>query len=159
MAMSETFFEELKRHVRFDRNEMELAIMLETRREAFIEKVQFLERLEEANLERRLAVTSAQYDEVVEEGEAWISTINASASQTRLAGWSRTSSGSRERRPCASSAEICVPFARDTIGNRARYREEMKQGSLNPGFPEDAPISEPSWPITGRGGRGSESFW
>ena len=56
--------------------DMELAIMLETYREAFIEKVQYLERLEKANLERRLAVTSAQYDEVVEKGEALITTID-----------------------------------------------------------------------------------
>jgi PAS domain S-box-containing protein len=58
--------------------DMELAIMLESYREAFIEKVQYLERLEKANLERRLAVTSAQYDEVVEKGEALIATIDAS---------------------------------------------------------------------------------
>jgi PAS domain S-box-containing protein len=44
---------------------IELAIMLETYREAFLEKV-----------ERRLAVTSAQYDEVVEKGEALITTID-----------------------------------------------------------------------------------
>ncbi len=56
--------------------DMELAIMLETYREAFIEKVQYLERLEKANLERRLAVTSAQYDEVVEKGEALMTTID-----------------------------------------------------------------------------------
>ncbi len=57
--------------------DIELAIMLESYREAFIEKVQYLERLEKANLERRLAVTSAQYDEVVEKGEALITTIDA----------------------------------------------------------------------------------
>jgi len=57
--------------------DMELAIMLESYREALIEKVQYLERLEKANLERRLAVTSAQYDEVVEKGEALITTIDA----------------------------------------------------------------------------------
>ncbi len=57
--------------------DLELAIMLETYREAFIEKVQYLERMEKANLERRLAVTSAQYDEVVEKGEALITTIDA----------------------------------------------------------------------------------
>ncbi len=58
--------------------DMELAIMLETYREAFIERLQYLERLEKANLERRLAVTSARYDEVVEKGEALITTIDAS---------------------------------------------------------------------------------
>ena len=57
--------------------DMELAIMLETYREAFIEKVQYLERLEKVNRERRLTVTSTQYDEVVEKGEALITTIDA----------------------------------------------------------------------------------
>jgi len=57
--------------------DLELAIMLETYRETFIEKVQYLERMEKANLERRLAVASAQYDEVVEKGEALITTIDS----------------------------------------------------------------------------------
>ncbi|HEU5056976.1 MAG TPA: protoglobin domain-containing protein, partial [Kofleriaceae bacterium] len=57
--------------------DLELAIMLESYREAFIERVQYLERLEKVNLERRLAVTSAQYDEVVEKGEALITTMDA----------------------------------------------------------------------------------
>lgn len=56
--------------------DMELAIMLETYREAVVERVRHLEGLEKAHLERRLAVTSAQYDEVVEKGEALITTID-----------------------------------------------------------------------------------
>jgi PAS domain S-box-containing protein len=58
--------------------DLELAIMLESYRDAMIDKVQYLERLEKANLERRLAVASARYDEVVEKGEALITTIDAS---------------------------------------------------------------------------------
>ena len=66
--------------------DMELAIMLETYREAFIERLQYPERLEKANLERRLAVTpSAQYDEVVENGEALITTMDASGEEHDLA--------------------------------------------------------------------------
>ena len=45
---------------------IELAVMLETYREAFVEKI-----------ERRPAVSSAQYDEVVEKGEALITTIDS----------------------------------------------------------------------------------
>ena len=46
--------------------DLELAIMLETYREAFVEKVQQLERLERSLIERRLAISEARYQEIVE---------------------------------------------------------------------------------------------
>ncbi len=57
--------------------DIELAIMLETYREAFVHKVQHLERLEKVHLELRLALSEARYDEVVEKGEALITTMDA----------------------------------------------------------------------------------
>ena len=56
--------------------DIELAIMLETYREAFVHKVQHLERLEKVHLELRLALSEARYDEVVEKGEALITTMD-----------------------------------------------------------------------------------
>ncbi|MBI4509196.1 MAG: PAS domain S-box protein [Deltaproteobacteria bacterium] len=59
--------------------DIELAIMLETFREAFVEKVQHLERLEKSLLERRLAISEARYEEIVEKGEVLIATAEPSA--------------------------------------------------------------------------------
>jgi PAS domain S-box-containing protein len=55
--------------------DLELAIMLETYGEAFVEKVQQLERLEKSLLERRLAISEARYEEIVEKAEALIATM------------------------------------------------------------------------------------
>jgi PAS domain S-box-containing protein len=52
--------------------DLELAIMLETFREAFVDKVQHGERLEKAHLTQRLAISEARYAEVVENAEALI---------------------------------------------------------------------------------------
>jgi PAS domain S-box-containing protein len=54
--------------------DIELGIMLESYRIAFVEKVQHLERLEKLVLERRLALSEASYEEIVERGEALIAT-------------------------------------------------------------------------------------
>ena len=56
--------------------DLELAIMLESYQEAFVEKVQYLERLEKVNLQRQLAMSEARYDEVVEKSEALIATAD-----------------------------------------------------------------------------------
>ncbi|HET6347186.1 MAG TPA: protoglobin domain-containing protein, partial [Myxococcota bacterium] len=57
--------------------DLELCIMLETYAEAYIDKVQQLERSEKTRLERRLAVSEAQYQEVVEKAEACIATFDS----------------------------------------------------------------------------------
>jgi len=54
--------------------DIELCIMLETYREAFVDKVQELERLERARLERNLALSEVRYEEIVEAGETLITT-------------------------------------------------------------------------------------
>jgi PAS domain S-box-containing protein len=56
--------------------DLELAIMLETYREDYIAAVRDLERLEKLELERQLAVSEARYDQIVEEAEAFITTVD-----------------------------------------------------------------------------------
>jgi PAS domain S-box-containing protein len=56
--------------------DLELAIMLETYREAFVEKTQKVERIERVSLEKVLAMTQARYDEIVESGEALVVTFD-----------------------------------------------------------------------------------
>src|SRR5262249_3934781 len=57
--------------------DIELAIMLEAYREAFVDQVQDLERREKIALERQLALTQARYDQIVERGEALVATFDA----------------------------------------------------------------------------------
>src|SRR5262249_42153387 len=57
--------------------DMELGIMLEAYGEASREQLQRAERIERAALERQLAVSQARYDEIVERGEALITTFDA----------------------------------------------------------------------------------
>jgi PAS domain S-box-containing protein len=56
--------------------DIELAIMLESYREAYVDRVQHRERLERDDLQRRLAVSEARYGEIVEKGEALITTLD-----------------------------------------------------------------------------------
>jgi len=56
--------------------DLELAIMLETYREEHVAAVRDLERLEKLKLEEQLAVSEARYDQIVEEAEALITTID-----------------------------------------------------------------------------------
>ena len=56
--------------------DLELAIMLETYREEYIASVRDLERLEKLELAQQLAVSEARYDQIVEEAEALITTID-----------------------------------------------------------------------------------
>lgn len=56
--------------------DLELAIMLETYGEAFVDQVQRTERVEKGMLESRLAVTEARYREIVETSEALISAFD-----------------------------------------------------------------------------------
>lgn len=56
--------------------DIELAIMLESYRQAFVEKVQRSERLQREDLARQLALSEARYDEIVEKAEALISTAD-----------------------------------------------------------------------------------
>jgi PAS domain S-box-containing protein len=57
--------------------DLELAIMLETYGEAYLDKVQRLERLERSLLEQKLAISEARYGEIVEKSEALIATADA----------------------------------------------------------------------------------
>ncbi|HTM45046.1 MAG TPA: protoglobin domain-containing protein [Polyangiaceae bacterium] len=54
--------------------DMELAIMLQSYRDAFVNKVQATERKEKTRLEDRLALSETRYEEIVEKGEALIIT-------------------------------------------------------------------------------------
>ena len=56
--------------------DLELAIMLETYAEAFVEKVQVLERGEKQLLEERLELSEARYEEIVEKAAALIVTCD-----------------------------------------------------------------------------------
>ena len=56
--------------------DLELAIMLESYQEAFVDKVQHVERLERADLAAKLALSEARYDEIVEKAEALICTAD-----------------------------------------------------------------------------------
>jgi PAS domain S-box-containing protein len=57
--------------------DLELAIMLETYREAFVEKMQAIERVEKQHLENRLAISEARAEQIVESAEALITTFAA----------------------------------------------------------------------------------
>jgi PAS domain S-box-containing protein len=57
--------------------DLELAIMLEAYGEASREQLQRAERLERTALERQLALSQARYDEIVERGDALITTFDA----------------------------------------------------------------------------------
>jgi PAS domain S-box-containing protein len=56
--------------------DLELAVMLESYREAFVEQAQALERKERSLLEQQLAISEARYQEIVEKAEALIVTID-----------------------------------------------------------------------------------
>jgi PAS domain S-box-containing protein len=60
--------------------DIELTIMLEAYREAYVERVQELERREKVALEKQLALTAARYDEIVERAEALIATFDQKGS-------------------------------------------------------------------------------
>jgi PAS domain S-box-containing protein len=56
--------------------DIELAIMLESYREAYVEHVQHHERLERADLQGNLALSEARYEDIVEKAEALIVTLD-----------------------------------------------------------------------------------
>lgn len=56
--------------------DLELAIMVETYREASVERRQELERRERAALEQRLAVSDTRYQEIIEKSQALVNTID-----------------------------------------------------------------------------------
>ncbi|HLU66942.1 MAG TPA: protoglobin domain-containing protein [Kofleriaceae bacterium] len=107
--------------------DIELAIMLETYRAAFVEKVQAAERKEKLQLERQLAISQARYDEVVEKGEALIATIDRAggivlfnAKCEAVTGLSRAEAAGRPW------LELFAPGAdRDQV---ARMQEEVLSG-------------------------------
>jgi PAS domain S-box-containing protein len=57
--------------------DLELTIMLETYRDAFVDKVQHLERVEKELLTRQLAVSEARYEQIVEQAEVLVITCDA----------------------------------------------------------------------------------
>jgi PAS domain S-box-containing protein len=57
--------------------DIELAIMLESYREAYVEQIQQEERLARSDLQHRLAVSEARYEEIVEKAEALITTMDS----------------------------------------------------------------------------------
>jgi PAS domain S-box-containing protein len=56
--------------------DIELAIMLESHREAFVEQIQREEHLARADLQRRVATSEARYEKIVENAEALITTLD-----------------------------------------------------------------------------------
>jgi PAS domain S-box-containing protein len=56
--------------------DLELAIMLESYREAYVDRVQHEERRQRDDLQRRLALSEARYGEIVEKAEALITTFD-----------------------------------------------------------------------------------
>ncbi|HEX2569103.1 MAG TPA: protoglobin domain-containing protein [Polyangia bacterium] len=58
--------------------DLELAIMLESYREAFVSQVRALEQREKDLLRRRLAVSEARYEEIIEQAEAVVITLDTS---------------------------------------------------------------------------------
>jgi len=57
--------------------DIELAIMLESYREAYVDRVQQQERVERDELQRKLALSEARYQEIVEKAEALIATADS----------------------------------------------------------------------------------
>lgn len=57
--------------------DLELAIMLESYCEAYIDRVQEIERVERDDLQRQLALSEARYQEIVEKAEALIATADS----------------------------------------------------------------------------------
>jgi PAS domain S-box-containing protein len=56
--------------------DLELAIMLETYGEAYVDKVQLLERLEKDRLQSELAISEARYEEIVEKAWSLVTTFD-----------------------------------------------------------------------------------
>jgi PAS domain S-box-containing protein len=57
--------------------DLELAIMIESYREAYVDRVQHDERRERDDLQRRLALSEARHEEIVEKAEALITTLDS----------------------------------------------------------------------------------
>ncbi len=110
--------------------DLELAIMLESYREAYVARVQRAERLERDDLERRLADSEARYGEIVEKADALITTFDHdgrvllfNATCERLTGLSRDQAqGLRWLDlfvPSADHASVETRLERTRAGERA----------------------------------------
>jgi PAS domain S-box-containing protein len=112
--------------------DLELAMMMETFGEAFVERMQQLERQERDLLAERLAISEARYDEIVEKGEALIVTAERdgrillfNSRCEALTGISRADAGSR------TFEEIFGAHA-DREALRARQAQAVKGRSSPP---------------------------
>jgi PAS domain S-box-containing protein len=137
--------------------DVELAIMLETYRESFVDKVQQLERLEKTLLERRLAISEARYAQIVETAGALVVTFGASGTiqfanrQARELGGDHTPGddwferfvsadrGNAVRRDCARLLRDGTPLPafETSVATRAGDRRVRWHVTLLPG--SDAP--------------------
>lgn len=105
--------------------DIELAIMLESYRDAFISNVQQQERLERDDLRRRLVLSEARYEEIVEKADALITTLDHrgcvmlfNAKCENLCGISRSSAHG------ASWLELFVPEPDHDLV-RARFEQAL----------------------------------
>jgi PAS domain S-box-containing protein len=122
--------------------DLELAIMLETYAEAFVDKVQRLERMEKDHLEHRLAISEARYGEIVENAWSLVSTFDENGTILLFNSRCEELTGvKRERAVGANWLEVCVtpdehPQVQIQIdrllgGQRAAPHEGRLPGSLS----------------------------
>jgi PAS domain S-box-containing protein len=119
--------------------DIELAIMLESYREAFVDQVQRIERIEKTQLERQLALSEARYEEIVETAQALITTSDSrrrillfNGQCERLTGFAREHAAGRDW------LEVFVQEAdRDTL--RARHAEAL---AGRPTAPYEGPLPQ-----------------
>jgi len=112
--------------------DVELAIMMESYREAFVGEVQRLERSEREDLERRLSLSEARYAEIVEKAEALITTSDTrgrillfNSRCEDLTGLSRQQAAGRDW------LELFVPEA-ERPAVRARQAEALEGKAATP---------------------------
>jgi PAS domain S-box-containing protein len=100
--------------------DLELAIMLESYREAYVDRIQREERVERDELRRQLALSEARYEEVVEKAEALITTLDQDGRVLLFNGKSERVTGiSRNQARGASWLELFVPREdRDLVRGR-----------------------------------------
>jgi PAS domain S-box-containing protein len=101
--------------------DLELAIMLETYAEAFVNQVQKLERLEKDHLEHRLAISEARYEEIVENAWSLVSTFDEGGTVLLFNSRCEELTGVKRERAVGSSwLDLCV-----TAEERAQVKAQI----------------------------------
>lgn len=109
--------------------DIELAIMLETHREAYVERVREVEHEQQSALERLLSLATARYDQIVESGEALVVTLDEEGRIILFNARCESLTG-RDRRDVAGVrfSEVFVPEA-ERASFDAKFAEVVGGGS------------------------------